>query len=660
LSSYDAKRPVAVQEAFTSDPRLERVSKFFERHFQTTHARVEEVNKSQYSHIYLNPDKNFSSEYNMTHEVLCVCVDYTEVEARTLSYIDSIIQKENLRLDTDCAFLISNSENSDAMCRNYMDRTGRKIVSFTWRDVEGAGDEYAAEVLRQFFYSHDFFDVTDPVSADNQFFARFKLIDDIYSSLRSGQNMGIFGLRRIGKTSIIERLIIKNRLQTKDKFTIALIDAQKPHIYQGDAASVILDICRALNSAWASEYGSTMSKDIPKNATLVEASRFGQNFLNSMMQQNRKLLLIIDELERILPNANRMSHWNTDYLPLWRFLRGESITSEGKFVFLLASTNPFFVEEAAFQGEDNPLHRFVRPVYLPMFMKNDIALMLRDLGKKMAVVIDDEAIDLIYSEYGGHPFLSRQFCSFISRELAERPLHLNKDRVKKSIDRFHGQLRADLDAILKIFQDYYPDEYTLFESIAKNSKKARQELMTHSPAARHLLGYGLLRETKNNYVFSMSALNHYFSTESPKRFKIPEVPDNVTQRHLQLQSSLNKIEPQLRSIIMNELRKKYKKAWQAEVQRHSINESDQLVKVYTNGMTLMEDIYFPQLFQIISANWTLFAGVFGDKHEFKEKAALAENARRMSDHRKISDCDEDAKFIPALSACEWFEEKLLS
>lgn len=148
---------------------------------------------------------------------------------------------------------------------------------------------------------------------------------------------------------------------------------------------------------------------------------------------------------------------------LWRFLRAESQTTKGKFSFLLASTNPYFVEEAAVGGEDNPLHRFVRPRYLPMFTPSERSDMLRRLGKPMGVSFDDGALALIHSEYGGHPFISRQFCSFVSRELPERPLVITELRTKKSIDRFHGQLRNDLDSILKVLSDYYPDEYRLFE-----------------------------------------------------------------------------------------------------------------------------------------------------------------------------------------------------
>jgi len=597
----------------------------------------------------------------MNREILCLCLDYPTVDARSFRFLAEVIEKFGTRLDPDSAFIVSDAENLSAMAEEQMEQTGRKLISFSWRDVEGAGDDYAYEVLREFLYSKDFFDVSNPVTSDGQFFARYKFIDELYDGLRAGQSMGVFGLRRIGKTSVLGRLALKNELQPRSKFTIARVDAQKPHIYQADACGVILEICREFNSSWAAVYGSPFKKDIPRSESLVEASRYGSQFLQTLVAQGRPLLLVIDELERILPNSNRLSHWNEDYLALWRFLRAESQTTKGRFVFLVASTNPYFVEEAAFNGEDNPLHGFVRPRYLPLFTVDELSDMLRKLGKPMGVEFEDAALRRVHFEYGGHPWISRQFCSFVACELRDRPLSLNEARVDKSIERYQGELRDKIDSILKVLTDYYPDEYQLFEKFSRDERGALRDLENRPAAARHLLGYGLIRQTKNSYQFSMNALGYYFRTLPPQKFRQPDIPDKAVERHIKLQALLNDLEPELRSLVMIELRNKCGAGWQAEVLRHLNDDTRLRLEALgpTTGRKLMEEAHFPELLQMISANWSSFSKTFSDRSEFKSMVKHAEAARRMADHRRRLECLEDAKYIPALTALEWFAAKLL-
>ena len=451
-----------------STPHLYKIVAAFGKHFRTSFAWTNKDDK-RYSYIFLSPESRISKQFNLNREILCVVPDHERLDSRVFKLIKELLDQYATRLERDSVFIVASANNAQALAKQYMEESGIKVICCEWRDIEAAHEEWPYELLRQFLYSRDFFDVSDPVSSDKDFFARYRLVDDIHDTLADGQSVGVFGLRKIGKTSVLERLKVKNAL-TK-RFRIAHIDAQGPEIYNSNAAEVVLEICRAFARVWRQEHHRAYEHQIPSGLDIVEASRFFRKFVQRLEgSANKPLLLIIDELERILPHSARMSHWNADYLHFWRLLRSESQTMHGRFMFLVASTNPYFVEAAQFDGEDNPLYRFIRPVFVPMFSHADLEVMLGDLGKPMGVFLDDAAIETILVEYGGHPFLSRQLCSFISKELPERELHITGNKVQKSLPQFRAYSRSDMDAILKVFGDFYPDELKIADFAGTRSQ----------------------------------------------------------------------------------------------------------------------------------------------------------------------------------------------
>ena len=59
--------------------------------------------------------------------------------------------------------------------------------------------------MRTFLYERDLFGVASPLRDDNLFFGktRFNVISELYGKYLQGEHGGVFGLRRIGKTSIL-------------------------------------------------------------------------------------------------------------------------------------------------------------------------------------------------------------------------------------------------------------------------------------------------------------------------------------------------------------------------------------------------------------------------------------------------------------------------
>jgi hypothetical protein len=647
--------------ATTEDmPQLKHVIKAFGKYFRTNFVKVEKSNPPvTFAYLFLRPDAEIAQQFGLNREILCYVDDMQRLDNRAFAMISALLDRPDLRLIDDAAFFISDASNAGALSQDYMETTGRKIIFCTWQQIIAAHEDFIYELLRRFLYARDFFDVSDPVSQDGEFFARYKLVDDIYDGLCDGQSSGVFGLRKIGKTSVLERLLNKN--DVSQRFRAARIDAQIPSINHNDAAGVALEICRAFNSSWARTHGQAFMKDVPKTLPIVDASRYFDDFIRRLCGQGKKLLVVIDELERILPSKRRQTIWNSEYVDFWRLLRSVAQNQTGQFVFLVASTNPYFVEAAKVNDEDNPLYRYLKTRYLQMFTVEELGFMLRYLGKPMGIAFEDGAIDEIHKEFGGHPFLSRQLCSAIGKDLPERPLTITDRQARRSIESHRVATRSDIDAILKVFADFYPEEFETLKSIQEDERATLRSLQQNSVAARHLEGYGLLNKTKNSYKFSMAALVEYFKGTPPTEYKVPEVPDKARDRHLKLQGAMNRIEPLLRSFIMAQFKATYGAEWQAKfVANCSPVTRDRLESLgKLDGVGLLEEALITDLLSVINAHWSIFARIFESREQFnKQNRNLVDFARNVADHRKLETASDDAKFLKANDACEWFLEKL--
>ncbi len=653
--------PPAVRNAVSREPHLTRLLEVFSKYFRANYCKMDESKSGapfSFANLFLKPNPELAQQFGISREVLCFADESSIVDGRQFSYVDVILSRERNRLVDDVIFFVSSGSNMQAVADDYMERTGRKVICCTWRDLEAASEDFSYELLRQFLYNRDFFDVSDPVSSDGQFFARFKLVDSIFDNLSAGQNTGIFGLRKIGKTSVIKRLLVRNN--TANRFRVAQIDAQTPLINKNDAAGVALEICRAFNASWARAHNAPFRRDIPASGSMVEASRYFTSFIESLGGQGKPLLVVIDELERILPNQTRSSTWNTEYLDLWRLLRAQSQTMAGKFAFLVASTNPYFIESAKFSGEDNPIYRFIKAHYLKMFTGEELSDMLRKLAQPMGITFSENALLAIHRYFGGHPFLSRQLCTALAADLPQRPLHVEDVNVQRTIQRHAAGFRDDLDAILKVFSDFYPDEFDLLSALGHDERKAIELLEQHAHAASHLLGYGLLQRTKNSFRFTMDALPPYLKTPRTREFTVPEIPDRARDRHLKLQSHMNSIEPAIRYLVLGQLRGKYGKSWQSELRLQAGTEEKIEKMGSQSAQEVMEETYLTDMIATINAHWALFARVFENREAFRQHAGhLTSIARGVSDHRKFAVCEDDAKYIRAVEACEWFGDKIL-
>src|SRR5262249_36091940 len=91
-------------------------------------------------------------------------------------------------------------------------QTAAQIIPISSRDMTRAlaDGTVSAETLRRleepFVARHDPYDEQRPVESEILFFGRGEALANIPQALLQGQHVGLFGLRKVGKTSLLNRI----------------------------------------------------------------------------------------------------------------------------------------------------------------------------------------------------------------------------------------------------------------------------------------------------------------------------------------------------------------------------------------------------------------------------------------------------------------------
>jgi hypothetical protein len=219
----------------------------------------------------------------------------------------------------------------------------------------------------------------------------------------------------------------------------------------------------------------------------------------------KRLVIVLDELERILPVAEHPGV--NGYLEFFGLLRGLAQTERYRSLLssVVVAANAAISERGYWEGRENPVFALYKPVFLPPLSENECIEMIRTLGKGMSVYWDDEAIHAVFAETGGHPFLTRSLCSRITKQHPVRPLLVTADMVQEQIPHFIRDEGDKLEQITELLRTNFPEEETLLEQIALDEAPA--ELSDES--LRHLLGYRLIEAEGSGYRVTLNLLRRW-------------------------------------------------------------------------------------------------------------------------------------------------------
>jgi len=295
--------------------------------------------------------------------------------------------------------------------------------------LDGREKEALREQVDLYLGRADLYNLGTAVSDVLSFFGRSALLADLERRLTAGQSSAVFGVRKMGKSSLLYRL------RETCAWPSALVDLQGyseglGYVY-GEALrgwrAAIMDTSRALAlPEWTGDFSA------PGPAAQAQAFRSAVRTLLDLLADRPGrpgLLLFLDEVDTL--------YGQPDYPEFAAVLRSvaQDPHCRGRFALLAAGLDPALNRVDRIGGGRNPFYAFFGEAPLGPLDSGDARTMVTSIGGQMGIAYTDEALDLVVKAGGGHPFLTRQLCSWAIREL-ERPATVDAGRAARAVEEY--------------------------------------------------------------------------------------------------------------------------------------------------------------------------------------------------------------------------------
>ncbi|SPF52557.1 hypothetical protein SBA4_5120006 [Candidatus Sulfopaludibacter sp. SbA4] len=315
-----------------------------------------------------------------------------------------------------------------------------------------------AEIEEPFTIRQDPYDEGVPVRDETWFYGRRELLERLPAALRQGQHAGIFGIRKVGKTSLLNQL--RDRLLRNT--AVVLLDCQG---YEADTDVYF----RAILEGFRLELKSRLGKPLPETA-----GSFREQFLalRASWQQTGSrevFVLILDEADKLFPDRRKAENVKplAEAVRLFRVLRALAQEQEAVSLLLCAYRPDLNRQNLLGEAGENPLHMSMQENFLQFLTPDEAKAMVREIGGWKQIEWTDAAIDRTYDWCAGHPLVTRFFAS----DACERGNRKQVDEsrvaeVAAAIERDFRKHRIGVYFRESIWGILYPDEQECLRQVA--------------------------------------------------------------------------------------------------------------------------------------------------------------------------------------------------
>ncbi len=431
----------------------------------------------------------------------------------------------DFRLDPQVRVVVSNAPLAGASCAAWAARHKKGIVLIapSLRAGEMPAQDYLYKQLSTALWRRDLFAESEPVRLPSEFFGREAIVNEVLAHIIGGTPVGVFGLRKIGKSSLLGRVEDLLEADEGSLTASAFLLGNSARLRSGrwwTAASDMLIAWQTKLARFATKIGSAIRpKAEALNAALGNRANLGDNGLLATAftkdvgkllkaaaalaeeagRPTVRLVCFLDECDLVYPHREQAGFWREDFFVFWNTLQTtkRQLDSPDQLVYVIGGVNPSGVERGSLLGEPNPLFETVK-VYLKPMPKDEAAGLLRGLGSRMGLVFTEEAIDAAYSLVGGHPRLLRNLGSEIHKDIPQRgaSTQVGAGKVQSVFKRTKRSFFAHVEWILEHLKTVAPDEEKLLRDVATGGPQAYLDVWGdheyRETFAYHLEQYGLV------------------------------------------------------------------------------------------------------------------------------------------------------------------------
>jgi hypothetical protein len=439
--------------------------------------------------------------------------------------------------------LISNAKKLKDEIDKQKGGTSAAVIPFTFDEILACKcdkelEELFIERFGEYLFENDMLGETSAIDEENLLFGdRGKIADSIENRCLKSTHSGIFGLRRSGKTSVLDatlrrldrdnikyvKIESRSELEQLDSWNTALFDISKK------IRQTCLGIDQKEDETRIEFEGRLKLNSSEDDYKKRPSACFTEDVKLYLRQQENVFVIAIDEVELITYNTAKTDVWMNvnSYCGFWGALRDSGCS------LIISGVNSTIneINSISYNGMqgDNPMYgRIVNcadtaKTYLPSFTDEQTKKMINTLGSYSNIAFSN-----VYHEinrtFGGQPYPIRQFCSYAFQKIKDkRTLSQIFEFSKPTIDNLIIEFsRSDegyqlCETILQHLA-IYTEEYEMLKNIAVNPDKFRTVSEQKITKIGHLEKYGLLEYDRRtlDITFRIDLIKDFLSSKLNK------------------------------------------------------------------------------------------------------------------------------------------------
>ncbi|MGW0436315.1 protein kinase domain-containing protein [Micromonospora sp. NPDC003197] len=475
--------------------------------------------------LYVKPSEMLRAALGENREILVLVAQYPKFQAREIDQATSIIATNGVRLSRSLGIVITGDKRTGELVAEISEDSQILFVGFSLDRIRSCRPHGAQDfklLLQAQTYARDLYDLPGAITRSQDFFGRRRLLERLRQEVVTGSgHQGVFGLRKIGKTSLVNRLA--QLVRDDGRCYVAQIDLQRAAAIRPDAAYILWSIGQAIYDSHRQVrevkffrlFGRySLFSDIPEPSLTFEL--FDHDLRHLISSRKRRVAIFLDEIERILPPSGSAGS-KEEFVRVWRILRGLDQQYYGRLSFIISGTNPKCVEDARIGNEDNPIYNYFTREYLKPFSLDETGDLLATVGQRIGIRWSPRAISEAFAQTGGHPAILRALGSAAHNKKTNRrePVTIEQQDVRALSRQLLVERTPLLAQLVSTLRDEYPDEYFLLSLLAEGKVHEFAELARTFPSdVAHLVGYGICRAPTDTPQFAVKLLQTHLQRQS--------------------------------------------------------------------------------------------------------------------------------------------------
>lgn len=465
--------------------------------------------------LQARPAAHIAQAFELAPEVLVLLAPGNEMLARDIEQAEVALAK-GLRLDRGLVVVIAADRKARERLQHVVSATHRQYVFVTVDEIRAVMDpqQWFRRFLREQLGAADLFASGRPVVGWD-FFGRTVELDRLRQHLLAGRPVGLYGLRKIGKTSLVLRELARFAHDTRAaaaaggtgeetlSFHIDMQALAMESNLAGFMRQLVKSLFEGLDRAHIPTSALSVDPSLASPSKLrrygdAEIKKLGADVLESAIDWARRggcrrVIAFIDEYERFFePELFPMS----DSLALLDYLRGLVQLNSGSFNFIIAGLTRRYASQSMIGRRQNPLFNFVVDFPLGGLPHDELGSLLRKLGKRSGLEFDAQAVNEIWEQTGGHPALARDYGRVIDlhveRERRVDGIKVDRAHVKERYPAYARQVATTMLDISRAILEVDPQGPYVLRDLAAGPSTGSSNLDLSDDAVEQLRRLGIL------------------------------------------------------------------------------------------------------------------------------------------------------------------------